>query len=317
MSHRPDLENYSAQAAHVFTTENLSLSQSDVNGAFRELQKTYKSYIRSWWEITSLQTYIQNKIVYRGLRINLSPSNHLENPEFVQGWQNILTESSLKLLDYLLEWEKKYFQVAGAKLEKDIADIQTFRAQTEFSNLESKLQKHIEQFQSEIKDRKHKKFVRDKNDFVTKQIYRQPQPNPYTRKPEYTDLSESEYSSTDERAPKNQYDYRRKFKNKRGISYRRSYPRRPYAANNRETWRPTEQPGERGNPINHSEWPPLCSVPSSAIQGGTSHLLGPNPIMSIPPTMAPPPPQPTVFLGMSGMELRDRERWGYQQYKPA
>lgn len=114
---------------------------------------------------------MQQKIVYRGLQINLSPNNYSENSEFIQRWQNIITEGSLKLLEYLLDWENKYFQIAGTKLEKEIAEIQLFRNSPDFNKLELRLQCQIKLFQSEIKERKHKKYIRDKRDFESGQIY--------------------------------------------------------------------------------------------------------------------------------------------------
>lgn len=171
LSHIPNLETLTAQAANVFSVEDLPLNQTDINVAFKELNKTYKKYIRSLWEVTSLQTYVQHKIVYRGLRINLTPNKHQGNTEFIQGWQRILTETSLKLIDYLLTWEKKSFETISNKLEKEIGEINTFKPLPDFNTLELKLQKQIEAFQIEIKERKHKKFVRDKQDFETGIIY--------------------------------------------------------------------------------------------------------------------------------------------------
>lgn len=199
LNQKPNLERYIQDASQVFSIGDLPLNQSNIHIAFKELQKSYKQYIRSWWEVKSLDTYLQQRLVYRGLRINLSPNAHQNDTEFIRGWNHLLTESSLKLIEYLLDWEKKYFVANSERLEKDITEIQIFRAVPDFITLEQRLQRDIENFQVEIKERKHRKYIRDKKDFETGQIYNTKssyRPNTFPKS--QVDLSESDISGTDD-----------------------------------------------------------------------------------------------------------------------
>lgn len=75
------------------------------------------------------------------------------------------TNYSLRLIEYLLEWEKKQFILNSERLEKGIGKIQVFCSVPEFRSLEQRLQRDIESLQTEIKERKHRKYIRDKKRF--------------------------------------------------------------------------------------------------------------------------------------------------------
>lgn len=351
LAQRPNLDSYAVQAAQVFSTESLPLNQVDIKAAFKNLQKTYCQYIRSWWEITSLDTYIQQKLIYRGLRINLSPSTHSEDIEFVRGWQDILTTSSIKLLEYLVEWERKYFILTTSQLEKEISDIQIFRPHPDFEISEKRLQSHIESFQTEIRERKHKKYIRDKRDFDTGQIYNIQKRNFPNKNRQYTDISESDKSETDESVSGTVNNYRQK------NTYRNKNKRTPYQNYSQQNKRPPGNPQhpqkqtwqnqksseeQRGANSQPSDFFTLPSTLSSVLQlaptvtNSIAHMA--PPITMAPPTVIPPnamlasgggqqnlmnqtmttqlPPFSSPFLGPPGVQLRDREKWAYQGKLP-
>lgn len=217
LAQKINIEGLTAEAYQVFSSINNTLDQSDINLSFTKLHKSYRQYIRSWWEIASYETYIQQGLVYRGLRIPLRPGVHLDNQEFIQGWDNLLTESSLKLIKLLLEFEKKQIAVIGEELEQNLKDIQQFNSHPQFQALEARLQNNIETLKSEIKTRKHKKFLRDYKDFETKQIYTWKQFQSRQGEPLYTDISESDTSGTEEvQSEYSRHNYRRQGNRGRG-----------------------------------------------------------------------------------------------------
>lgn len=107
LAQRIDLQHMTAEASQVFSSISSTTDQSDISTTFNQLHKSYRKYINRWWEIASYETYLQQGLVYRGLRIPLKPGVHQDNSEFLQGWENTLTECSLKLIEYLLQFEKK------------------------------------------------------------------------------------------------------------------------------------------------------------------------------------------------------------------
>lgn len=114
-----------------------------------------------------------------------------------------------------------------------------------------------------MKEQKNKKFIGDKRDFETGQIYCANTGNQHFQKPDYNDISESDLSSSDEGGIKFQggADNKQRRKFKRGQSYTHTNFRRTPTYNNRETWRSRGHYTDRGNYSNTVDWP---SLPSSS-----------------------------------------------------
>lgn len=133
------------------------------------------------------------------MRIPLRPSSHTEDPEFVKGWETILTESSLKLI-YLSEYEKQTFTKLNLQLEQEIKNVQKFNTHPDFPQMEQTFKKKLEILKSEIKDRKHKKYLRDRADFEQNKVYqwKNKQQSTWNRTYSnrlYTDIPESDCST--------------------------------------------------------------------------------------------------------------------------
>lgn len=165
-----NLDFLTGEGQHAFSSGNLA-AQGDIQWAFKNIQGTYKKYIRSWWETASLSTYHQQKLIYRGLRINLTPHSFREDQLFIQNWQAILSECSGRLISLLLDFEQKRLQESGKQLEKELKEIQNFQTHSDFVGFEQKLQNNIINYNKEIKERKQSKYLRDQKDFETGNIY--------------------------------------------------------------------------------------------------------------------------------------------------
>ncbi|CAJ0941725.1 unnamed protein product [Ranitomeya imitator] len=137
---------------------------------FRELQQVYRDQITSWWEVQSLESYLKAKIVPRGLRINLLVGNRHKNPTFIHKWEREATESSLCFMQILLE-EKATLATLSDKLKEHIEITKSFSKETDFATKETKLQTHIERFQYHLKERKHRQYLRDIQDFKDNKAY--------------------------------------------------------------------------------------------------------------------------------------------------
>lgn len=74
-------------------------------------------------------------------------------------------------MSYLSEYEKQTFLKIKHKLEQETKEVQNFNTHPEFIQLEQRLQKNIETLKSEIKERKHRKYLRDRADFDQDKVY--------------------------------------------------------------------------------------------------------------------------------------------------
>ncbi|XP_075172137.1 putative C-mannosyltransferase DPY19L4 [Anomaloglossus baeobatrachus] len=138
---------------------------------FNDLYLSYKEYTKSWWEIKALENYLKNKIVPKGLRINIRPSPRTSSPKLLEAWQKESVESSLRLMTILLQEEKALLEQATVKLNTDIESILKCKSDPDFNKRESTLQTSIEKYQGYLKERKHLQFQRDLREFNTNQAY--------------------------------------------------------------------------------------------------------------------------------------------------
>ncbi|XP_044160840.1 uncharacterized protein LOC122945737 [Bufo gargarizans] len=160
-------DKWDEEARVVFSEADLPPTNRalSITGSFKLLTKIYKDQVRGWWEIQTLETYIQHQIVPRGMRIPFLPSNRIQSPEFRKKWEKEAVESSLRLMALLLEEEKALHTKNTTLLQEQIAEVSKFSSNSEFTRKEVFLQQTVERFTAQLKERKHSQFLRDKADF--------------------------------------------------------------------------------------------------------------------------------------------------------
>lgn len=157
----------------MFSESELTTQGTDISikEAFRELEVTYKENLRSWWELQTLEKYTKEKIVPRGLRINIAPGTRSRSSELLNKWEEASIKGSLLLMGVLIEEEKKAFDRSLESLNKCIENTLRFKGDDEFNRRENFLQNSIEKFQTTIKSRKHTQYARDTQEFREKRAY--------------------------------------------------------------------------------------------------------------------------------------------------
>ncbi|CAJ0936833.1 unnamed protein product [Ranitomeya imitator] len=91
------------------------------------------------------------------------------------------------------EEEKKTLENSSTKLKELVDNILKFKSDPEFINKEESLKNSVEKFHLEIKERKHKRFVKDCSEFKEKRAYPSLQVTTATR----GDISSSDIDSSD------------------------------------------------------------------------------------------------------------------------
>ncbi|XP_075187500.1 uncharacterized protein LOC142258789 [Anomaloglossus baeobatrachus] len=129
-------------ANQAFCTEVLpgDSNVTSLRTRFGDLYSLYKEYSKSWWEIKTLENYLKNKIVPKGLRINLCPSPRTSNPRLLEAWAKESVESSFRFMNLLLIEEKTLLEQATLKLNKSIEEILKFKSEADFNRREISLQ---------------------------------------------------------------------------------------------------------------------------------------------------------------------------------
>ena len=235
------------------------------------------------------------------------------------------------MLQYLSDYEKGVLTKVSAQLEKEIPQVQQFNTSPEFAECEQKLQKNIERLQTEIKERKHKKYIRDRRDFETGQIYtgRNTSYSNTNRRNRYTnsqvsntDISESDISGSEESVSKSYNNKSAAVKRKnryRAPTQQRRAPapqQQLQSTTAHQTWTNTSGYIEQNRalePVKYKQTPVVTSM-------GLGNI--PTPSMSCTSSFFSGPPQSSLDMGASagnpqpsflapGVTLRDRDKWVY------
>ncbi|CAJ0933284.1 unnamed protein product [Ranitomeya imitator] len=105
----------------------------------------------------------------------------------------------ISICHILLDEEKKTLENTSLKLKEHIDSILKHKSDPEFNNREEALKNAVEKFHLEIKERKHKRFIKDCSEFKEKRAYPSLQIAPTPT----TDISSSDIDSSDlESAPR-------------------------------------------------------------------------------------------------------------------
>ena len=154
--------------------ENRSKNQTETKSWKSEcwrLEKLKEKELRKWWEATSLKKYLEVERIPRGLRIFTVPSYENPDPLMLKAWREHTHRSSLGMLEILITfaWSDR------EKLLKEIATIETElkRNETETAKITehiSQMNKRLEKVEEDIKQRKARKFARDREDYLSGQI---------------------------------------------------------------------------------------------------------------------------------------------------
>ncbi|OCT61647.1 hypothetical protein XELAEV_18047676mg [Xenopus laevis] len=166
---------WQAEAEQLFkeTIEPAKVSDSNLamDTIFKNLKQGMIKQTKLWWEVTTLDKYLGHSIVPRGLRIKLSPAEHLIKEGFLDKWHNILTNCSLNLMRLIKETEEGELGLINIEVENHLKLVQEHRENEAFTRFESELQGNIDKLASELKVRKWKKINRDRTDFATGHVY--------------------------------------------------------------------------------------------------------------------------------------------------
>ncbi|XP_075208170.1 uncharacterized protein LOC142313072 [Anomaloglossus baeobatrachus] len=138
---------------------------------FNDLYSCYKENLKSFWEVQSLENYLKQGIIPRGLRIPLVPATRSRSPALLEQWEKESRAASLRFLQILLTEEKLTLNKTTSKLTEQIALSLKYKNDPDFHKKELLLQNSVERFQNTLKERKHQKFIRDLTEFRENTAY--------------------------------------------------------------------------------------------------------------------------------------------------
>lgn len=159
------------KAASIFNIDAQTVSQNvEVKQSMWKLEKLKGKELRTWWDATTLKSYISKKMIPRGLRLKKFPtSNYSES--FTTEWNDTLTDCSLKLMGLLVKQEDLMLNDLNIEIQALEQLITTEHNKEEYTLLKEKMETNLRKLEDDVMNMKKVKFNRDTLDYQKQQVY--------------------------------------------------------------------------------------------------------------------------------------------------
>ncbi|XP_075449463.1 uncharacterized protein LOC142490996 [Ascaphus truei] len=141
----------------------------DLKTNFFRLEKLAKEEMKHWLDLLSLERYLNENIIPRGLRVTKKPTFETSE-DFSSKWNSILEKCSFSLIRLLISYREERVKFT----EKEIEDVQHILMphvdSEEFQELDQLVNKRVLNYEKDIMERKDTKYQRDTNDYATNQV---------------------------------------------------------------------------------------------------------------------------------------------------
>ncbi|OCT97616.1 hypothetical protein XELAEV_18009846mg [Xenopus laevis] len=138
---------------------------------FKKFQKLSLKELKVWWEISTLENYIEVERVPRGLRLKKFPAFDLQDTDVMQEWYLALSECSFNLMGILIRKYKKEQNRLNIEIEEIKGQLNAYQSMPEYKEREIRMKEELETMEKKIMDNKQQKFLRDKVDYENERIY--------------------------------------------------------------------------------------------------------------------------------------------------
>ncbi|KAJ1101388.1 hypothetical protein NDU88_006456 [Pleurodeles waltl] len=123
-----------------------------------KMEKLLRKEISKWWEIESLQKYIDVERVPRGLRIYTIPTYEDPDPDMLEEWAKNSKNSSLNMMKILIKYAIKDRKKILEEIEKVSTEIVSLTSEDAMEEFKKNLEKKLSSFEADIMSKKQRKF---------------------------------------------------------------------------------------------------------------------------------------------------------------
>lgn len=146
-----------------------TLDQDDeIKNKFKEHNFFLLKHLNRKWDVSSLETYISQQIIPRGLRDRIV---HLHTDTFLPKWEELCIDHSLAVMGLIVQEEKLQLISIQQQIQVSAQGLEELKDQEEFTRQNYQLKKEIEKAQLNLKITKQGKYRRDVADFKKNKIF--------------------------------------------------------------------------------------------------------------------------------------------------
>lgn len=170
---RRQIGSYTARTEilnQVFANSAQEVSSTEAKACYQEYESLLTKECKTWWNLSSLERYMQERIIPRGLRIRKSPSPG-SSPEFIEKWNTVLTEASFKLMEVIIQSEQqKLTQIQGQIQDLD-EQLNKLEHDSSYEATLSRITNNLDKLEAKVVEIKKSKLQRDRQDYQSNNVY--------------------------------------------------------------------------------------------------------------------------------------------------
>lgn len=167
---QPSRETRRQQFEALFNQTTPVVQQNlDLKKVLKQYEDAHNRELRIWWNVTALKKYHQERIIPRGLRLRKAPTT-VYSQEFSIRWNEILTEASLKLIALIIEVEEEKLKQYEIEIDQIVSNLEPLKTLQSFESTFKLVEDRLETLEKSILDLKHRKYLRDVEDYQLDQV---------------------------------------------------------------------------------------------------------------------------------------------------
>ena len=159
------LEKRDIKITDVFS-RNASEPVNDIAQSFRKLGHLFEKKTKTWWDIVSFEQYLTSKLIPRRLRWDVPPNDGLVDIDSISEWSSFFIKKGMELMELLLVRKQRKLKILNSQINDITTILEPLKDSEEFLKLSGELKNKLVKWDSEIQNKKKKKFIRDWDDFT-------------------------------------------------------------------------------------------------------------------------------------------------------
>ncbi|XP_077137865.1 uncharacterized protein LOC143804003 [Ranitomeya variabilis] len=162
----------------IFSKNTPAISQ-DTSFEIKDLMHKYRNALqrktRLWWNRSSLENYVDKKIIPRGLRIQLYPTYDLGELELTKRWISVASKCSFEFMDILIAKNTLSLSEVDRELEETYKRLSMDMPKEQLAKWSKDLEIEVNVLEERVSQDKLKKFQRDVGDYDADKVFRCPE----------------------------------------------------------------------------------------------------------------------------------------------
>lgn len=155
----------------VFTKSTSPQETGDYTSALRALSHTLEKQIRTWWDISTLEMYLSENIISRGLRWDVAPQDGLDDEQSQKEWLEFFNKCGRDLQALILKRKVRKMTLIEEKIKALQVELEPVKNEQSTKDFNENIRKRLEKLDKDTQKKKVKKFNRDLGDFNSNCIY--------------------------------------------------------------------------------------------------------------------------------------------------